>query len=162
GDGLNPRRPHGEEASRVCHRPRRRCHSQCERAWQLTLAYHLTAEPLVETVRSLAQQLRVVIEVADPGIALAAKQPAHHVVDVTVIDAEPPAAGALAELAAALLRGQHPILFPLGQSVLVHDQALIMLLRRDVGAPGADPKPRRRGPSAADQSRRPCGACPMY
>src|SRR5262245_46256917 len=72
---LRPRRPHGEETSRLRHhQPRRRRRRQRQRPWHGAVAHHLTAEPFVETVRRLAQQLRVVVELPEPGVAFSAKQ----------------------------------------------------------------------------------------
>jgi hypothetical protein len=75
-------------------------------------------EPFVEEVRRLAQQVRIIVEVPEPAVAIVAEQRAHLVEEMAMIDAEPPVAFPLAEPADPVLRGQHPVIVSGGESVL--------------------------------------------
>src|SRR5712672_1878752 len=71
---LCRRRPHGENASRLRQWTRRRRRGQRQRRRHgIAVPDHQAAKPLVETVRRLAQKLRVIVELPEPDIAFAAK-----------------------------------------------------------------------------------------
>src|SRR5260221_541697 len=74
--------------------------------------------------RGPAQQIRIVLEIAQAGVALVAEQEAQHARVMTVIDAELGVRPPLADRAETVLRSHHPIIVRLGQAVLAPETQL--------------------------------------